>query len=137
IESKHAKSIVDESITPAAMAAAAPAIADLADVRGQAAAKRALLVAAAGGHSLLLIGPPGTGKTMLAQRLPGLLPPLTGSDALDVASIASVSRRGFEAREYGRRPFRAPHHTASAGAIIGGGPRASPGEVSLAHRGVL
>ena len=137
IESKHAKTIVDESTTPVSMAAAAPALADLADVRGQAAAKRALLVAAAGGHSLLLIGPPGTGKTMLAQRLPGLLPPLTGSDALDVASIASVSRRGFEAQEYGRRPFRAPHHTASAGAIIGGGPRANPGEVSLAHRGVL
>jgi magnesium chelatase family protein len=113
------------------------AASDLADVRGQAAAKRALLVAAAGGHSLLLVGPPGTGKSMLAQRLPGLLPPLEGSEALDVASIASVSSRGFEPREYGRRPFRAPHHTASAGAIIGGGPQARPGEVSLAHRGVL
>jgi magnesium chelatase family protein len=134
IESAHAKHAVDELITAAAIP---PAIADLADVRGQAAGKRALIVAAAGGHSLLLIGPPGTGKTMLAQRLPGLLPPLTGTDALDVASIASVSRRGFEAQEYGRRPFRAPHHTASAGAIVGGGPRARPGEVSLAHRGVL
>jgi magnesium chelatase family protein len=114
-----------------------PVALDLADVRGQAAAKRALIVAAAGGHSLLLVGPPGTGKTMLAQRLPGLLPPLEGAEALDVASIASVSSRGFEPREYGRRPFRAPHHTASAGAIIGGGPQARPGEVSLAHRGVL
>lgn len=110
---------------------------DIADVRGQAAPKRALMVAAAGGHSLLLIGPPGTGKTMLAQRLPGLLPALEGADALDVASIASVSTRGFDACDYGRRPFRAPHHTASAGAIIGGGSHARPGEVSLAHRGVL
>jgi magnesium chelatase family protein len=113
------------------------AMPDLADVRGQPLAKRALIVAAAGGHSILLVGPPGTGKSMLAQRLPGLLPELDGTDALDVASIASVSSRGFEPRDYGRRPFRAPHHTASAGAIIGGGPRAQPGEVSLAHRGVL
>jgi len=110
---------------------------DLSDVRGQAAPKRALVIAAAGGHSLLLVGPPGTGKTMLAQRLPGLLPALDGADALDVAAIASVSTRGFAACDYGQRPFRAPHHTASAGAIIGGGPRARPGEVSLAHRGVL
>jgi len=116
---------------------AGAAIPDLADVRGQPFAKRALIVAAAGGHSILLVGPPGTGKSMLAQRLPGLLPALEGADALDVASIASVSSRGFEPRDYGRRPFRAPHHTASAGAIIGGGPRAAPGEVSLAHRGVL
>ncbi|HYJ42148.1 MAG TPA: YifB family Mg chelatase-like AAA ATPase [Steroidobacteraceae bacterium] len=110
---------------------------DLADVRGQAAGKRALLVAAAGGHSILLIGPPGTGKSMLAQRLPGLLPTLSADEALDVASIASVSTRGFNPLDYGRRPFRAPHHTASASAIIGGGPHARPGEVSLAHRGVL
>ena len=110
---------------------------DLADVRGQAQPKRALLIAAAGGHSLLLVGPPGTGKSMLAQRLPGLLPGLDADDALDVASIASVSGRGFAPRDYGRRPFRAPHHSASASAIIGGGPHARPGEVSLAHRGVL
>src|SRR5262249_9495295 len=93
----------------------------LIDVRGQAASKRALLIAAAGGHSLLLMGPPGTGKSMLAQRLPGLLPPLDAEEALDVASIASVSGRGFEPRDYGRRPFRAPHHSASMSAIIGGG----------------
>jgi magnesium chelatase family protein len=86
---------------------------------------------------MLLVGPPGTGKSMLAQRLPGLLPPLEIDEALDVASIASASSRGFEPREFGYRPFRAPHHTASAGAIIGGGPYARPGEASLAHRGVL
>ena len=114
----------------------APAL-DLADVRGQAAAKRALVIAASGAHSLLLLGPPGTGKTMLAQRLPGLLPPLEGNDALEAASIASVSLRGFSAADFGRPPFRAPHHTASAAAIIGGGAGARPGEVSLAHRGVL
>jgi len=110
---------------------------DLSDVRGQAVPKRALIIAATGGHSLLFVGPPGTGKSMLAQRLPGLLPALEGADALDVAAIASVSARGFDSGDYGRRPFRSPHHTASAGAIIGGGPRARPGEVSLAHRGVL
>jgi magnesium chelatase family protein len=115
----------------------APSPLDLADVRGQAPAKRALIVAAAGGHSLLFVGPPGTGKTMLAQRLPGLLPALSAPEALDVAAIASVSARGFSAAEFGMRPFRAPHHTASAGAIIGGGPRAQPGEISMAHRGVL
>jgi magnesium chelatase family protein len=126
------------AVPETAGSAAAPAVApDLADVRGQAAAKRALIVAAAGAHSLLLIGPPGTGKSMLAQRLPGLLPALEGAEALDVASIASVSGRGFQPGEFGRRPFRSPHHTASAGAIIGGGPQARPGEVSLAHRGVL
>ncbi len=110
---------------------------DLADVCGQALGKRAMVIAAAGGHSVLLIGPPGTGKSMLAQRLPGLLPGLPADQALDVASIASVSSRGFDARDFGRRPFRAPHHSASASAIIGGGPNARPGEVSLAHRGVL
>jgi len=111
--------------------------ADLSDIRGQQQAKRALLIAAAGGHSLLMIGVPGSGKSTLARRLPDLLPPLTEAEALEVASIASVSAAGFDARTFGRRPFRTPHHTASAAAVIGGGSRARPGEVSLAHHGVL
>jgi magnesium chelatase family protein len=114
-----------------------PAIAsDLADVRGQAHAKRALAIAAAGGHSLLLIGPPGTGKSMLAQRLPGLLPPLSGDEALETAALASLAGR-FDARRFRERPFRAPHHTASGVAIVGGGSTPRPGEISLAHHGVL
>jgi magnesium chelatase family protein len=84
-----------------------------------------------------MIGPPGSGKSMLAQRLPGLLPALTTAESIEVASIASVSNSGFDERTYGRRPFRAPHHTASAAALVGGGQRARPGEVSLAHHGVL
>jgi magnesium chelatase family protein len=110
---------------------------DLRDVRGQVQAKRALAIAAAGSHSVLLIGPPGAGKSMLAQRLPGLLPPLTPEEALEVATVASVSAAGFDVRRFGHRPFRVPHHTASAQAIVGGGPHARPGEVSLAHHGVL
>ena len=110
---------------------------DLRDIRGQAHAKRALVIAAAGLHSLLLIGPPGSGKSMLAQRLPGLLPPLTELEALEAASIASVSAAGFNASQFGQRPFRSPHHSASGAALVGGGPRAKPGEVSLAHHGIL
>jgi magnesium chelatase family protein len=110
---------------------------DLRDIRGQTQAKRALAVAAAGAHSLLLVGPPGAGKSMLAQRLPGLLPSLTTCEALEVATIASVSASGFDTRRFGHRPFRVPHHTASAQSIVGGGPHARPGEVSLAHHGVL
>ncbi|HYX74105.1 MAG TPA: YifB family Mg chelatase-like AAA ATPase [Steroidobacteraceae bacterium] len=110
---------------------------DLADVLGQWHAKRALLIAAAGEHSLLMIGPPGSGKTMLAQRLPGLLPPLAESEALEVAAIAAASGAGFTPGHYGQRPFRAPHHTSSTAALVGGGARARPGEVSLAHHGVL
>jgi magnesium chelatase family protein len=110
---------------------------DLLDIRGQLQAKRALLVAAAGNHSVLFIGPPGSGKSMLAQRLPGLLPPLSDAEALESAMIASASANGFDRAAYGRRPYRSPHHTASVFAMIGGGPHAGPGEISLAHRGVL
>ena len=109
---------------------------DLADVRGQAQAKRALTIAAAGAHSLLLVGPPGTGKSMLAQRLPGLLPPLTEDEALEAAAIASLGGR-FDPRRFLVRPFRAPHHTASGVAVVGGGSVPRPGEISLAHHGVL
>jgi len=119
-------------------AAGAPgSLGDLADVRGQLQAKRALLIAAAGAHSLLLVGPPGCGKSMLAQRLPGLLPPLAESEALEVAAIAAVSAAGFAPERFGERPFRAPHHSASPAALVGGGAHARPGEISLAHLGVL
>jgi magnesium chelatase family protein len=110
---------------------------DLRDVRGQQHARRALEVAAAGSHSLLLMGPPGTGKTLLASRLPGLLPELSDSEALETAAIKSISPNGFEPLRWKQRPFRAPHHTASAVALAGGGNNPRPGEISLAHRGVL
>ena len=109
----------------------------LEDVKGQWRAKRALTIAAAGGHSLLMVGPPGSGKSMLAVRLPGLLPPLTEAEAMEVAGIASISGAGFDPKNWGRRPFRAPHHASSANAIVGGGSRLQPGEISLAHHGVL
>ena len=110
---------------------------DLADVRGQTHAKRALEIAASGKHSLLFIGPPGTGKTMLASRLPGILPPLNDEQALEAASIASVSNRGFNSQHWLKLPYRAPHHTASGVALVGGGRPPKPGEISLAHQGVL
>ena len=110
---------------------------DLADVRGQHHAKRALEIAAAGGHNLLLIGPPGTGKTMLASRLPGILPPMTEAEAIETAAVASVSQQGIDLSQWGMRPFRAPHHTASGVALVGGGSHPRPGEISLAHNGVL
>jgi magnesium chelatase family protein len=117
--------------------AAAPPPAALADVAGQFQAKRALIIAAAGGHGLLMIGPPGTGKSMLAARLPGLLPPLSQTEALEVASIASVAGLAPDTARWLQRPFRAPHHSASAHAIVGGGQPIRPGEISLAHCGVL
>ena len=110
---------------------------DLIDVRGQARARRALEITAAGGHNLLLIGPPGTGKTLLASRLPGLLPPLSETEALESAAVHSVCGKPVNTRRWRCRPFRAPHHNASAAALVGGGSTPRPGEISLAHNGVL
>ena len=113
------------------------AIADLADVRGQHRTRRALEIAAAGRHNMLMIGPPGTGKSMLASRLPGILPPMSTQQALESASINSISYQGFDIRQWKQRPFRSPHHTASGIALVGGGSKPAPGEISLAHQGVL
>ncbi len=110
---------------------------DLADIKGQESAKRALEVAAAGGHNLLMVGPPGAGKSMLAARLPSILPPLTPSELLEVSMIASVAGEISGGALTNQRPFRAPHHSASMPALVGGGLRAKPGEISLAHHGVL
>lgn len=118
--------------TPAAPSAAA----DLRDVKGQAVAKRALEIGATGGHSVLMIGPPGTGKSMLAQRFAGLLPPLSQDDALESAAVLSLTG-AFSAAHWGQRVVRAPHHTASSVALVGGGSPPRPGEISLAHHGVL
>ncbi len=111
-------------------------IPDLAEVKGQLPAKRALEVAAAGGHSLLMSGPPGSGKSMLAQRLPGILPPMTEQEALESAAVHSLAG-SFEIARWGRRPYQAPHHSASTPALVGGGGVPRPGEISLAHHGVL
>lgn len=123
-----------EAQPQATLTASAP---DLTDVRGQAHARRALEIAAAGAHHLLLVGPPGSGKTLLASRLGGILPEPTDDEALEAASIASISGRGLDLARWRQRPFRAPHHTSSAVALVGGGADPRPGEISLAHHGVL
>ncbi|MBZ0162029.1 MAG: YifB family Mg chelatase-like AAA ATPase [Notoacmeibacter sp.] len=123
---------------PEAMIRQAPAnLPDMADIKGQETAKRALEVAAAGGHNLLMVGPPGSGKSMLAQRLPSILPRLSPRELLDVSMIASIAGALAGGKLSDRRPFRAPHHSASMAAMVGGGIKARPGEVSLAHNGVL
>jgi magnesium chelatase family protein len=114
-----------------------PQYPDLCEVKGQTHAKRALEIAACGSHALLMLGPPGTGKSMLAARLPGILPPMSEAEALDSAAVLSASSSGFDAARWGTRPYRAPHHGASAAALIGGGLSPRPGEISLAHHGVL
>lgn len=119
------------TVEPATLTCVYP---DLADVKGQHGARRALEIAAAGRHNLLFFGPPGTGKTLLASRLPGILPPLTESEAIEIAAVQSVAGIPLE---WNKRPYRSPHHTASAVALIGGGSNPKPGEVTLSHRGVL
>jgi magnesium chelatase family protein len=126
--------VLPQAVAPPQIAGAGP---DMRDVRGQAQARRALEIAAAGGHHLLLIGPPGCGKTLLASRLPGLLPQASEAEALETAAIASVSGRGLDPARWRERPYRAPHHTASPVALVGGGAEPRPGEISLAHHGVL
>ena len=121
----------------AAPLATRPAWSDLRDVRGQPAAKRVLEIAAAGAHSLLMAGPPGSGKSMLAQRLPGLLPPMAEDEALASAALQSLGPQGFDPAQWRQRPLRAPHHSATAAALVGGGTPPRPGEISLAHGGVL
>ncbi|MEM5399657.1 YifB family Mg chelatase-like AAA ATPase [Paraburkholderia unamae] len=128
---------VRASALDAAPAAAPPDMADMADVVGQRGARRALEVAAAGGHHLLMVGPPGAGKSMLAARLPGLLPPMTDDEALASAVLLSASAVGFTPQQWRKRPFRAPHHSSSAAALIGGRNPPQPGEITLAHLGVL
>lgn len=110
---------------------------DLKDIKGQETAKRALEITAAGGHNLLMCGPPGAGKSLLASRLPGLLPPLSGAEALEVSMIHSIAGQLEGGSILRQRPFRDPHHSASTPALVGGGTKARPGEISLAHRGVL
>lgn len=110
---------------------------DMMDVRGQQHARRALEIAAAGAHNLLMVGPPGTGKSMLASRLPSIAPQMTQKESMETASVHSISHTGFDDASWGIRPFRSPHHTASGVALVGGGAKPMPGEISMAHNGVL
>lgn len=128
-----------QALLPAVAAMAEPALAglDLAEVKGQSVARHALEVAASGGHSLLLVGPPGTGKSMLAARLSGILPPMTDAEAQESAALQSLSQSGFAPSQWRVRPQRCPHHSASMAALVGGGGVPQPGEISLAHLGVL
>ena len=126
-----------ESVEPANEPAPVIQGPDLADVKGQGLAKRALEVAAAGRHNILFSGPPGTGKSMLAQRLPGILPPMSDAEAIETAAVDSVLGRKLDLTRWRQRPFRSPHHTASAVALVGGGSDPRPGEISRAHNGVL
>jgi magnesium chelatase family protein len=137
----HLAGVPDGRLTPVVAAelaatTAAPR-ADMADVIGQRGARRALEVAAAGGHHVLMVGPPGAGKSMLAARLPSLLPPMTDEEALTSAALLSASMSGFSPAQWRQRPFRAPHHSASAAALVGGRNPPQPGEITLAHLGVL
>lgn len=125
-------------VAPQRLEVRSNAYGDMRDVKGQLQAKRALLLAAAGGHNLLFVGPPGTGKTMLAQRMLSLLPPLDDADSIEVAAIQSLSQEGFNAQHWRQRPLRSPHHSCSAGALVGGGGSVlRPGEITLAHKGIL
>ena len=137
----HLAGVPDSRLTPVAAPAldTAPVVpaADMADVIGQRAARRALEVAAAGGHHVLMVGPPGAGKSMLAARLPSLLPPMTDDEALTSAALLSASMSGFSPAQWRQRPFRAPHHSSSAAALVGGRNPPQPGEITLAHLGVL
>ena len=126
-----------EPVAPASIHSSKDFTADMSEVRGQHRARRALEVAAAGRHNMIMVGPPGTGKSMLASRLPGILPPMTDQHALESAAINSISHHGFDVSNWKQRPFRHPHHTASGVALVGGGSTPSPGEISLAHHGVL
>jgi magnesium chelatase family protein len=133
---RHLQGSAPLPAVPGAPPPAPPEVEDLRDVHGQPLARRALEVAAAGGHNLLLLGPPGSGKSMLARRLPGVLPAMTGQESVEAGAVASLAGLPAAVR-WGCRPFRAPHHTATAIALVGGGTAPRPGEISLAHHGVL